>query len=134
MTMRLGSLLAVMCVVLGCRGDSASMAAPSPGAARGSAALPPDRQCLAANVCGVWSGCALIATDAPGRWSIVQAEKLGRDAAVTVENVCTNGAACTAAKAIPKGVVCVTSRPVQVAPPTYACGWDGVRCQTVSKP
>lgn len=138
MSARIATLLVCAAAIAACRNDGARStpaisSTGAPTSASGSAPRPADHQCLAVNICGQWSGCAVVAQDGPGRWSIARGDKVGPDAAVTVENVCTSGAQCIAAKAIPKGAVCTTTTPLYVAPPEYACVWDGASCHTAPK-
>jgi len=94
-----------------------------------SRTLPADQQCLPAMICDAWSGCALIAGN-----QVVAADQLRAGEPVRVENGCTTGATCIAAKATPAGTQCpLRGIPPKIDPPPYACAWDGTACRRQAK-
>jgi hypothetical protein len=129
--------LCALCAAAACRGDAAGThAAPaseSAGGAGGSA--PAGQRCLPAMICDQWAGCALIARDAQGAWSVIAADRLKPGEPVRVENACTTGASCEAAKAAPRDVACPpTETPPIISPPDYACVWERGSCASRKRP
>lgn len=93
-------------------------------------ALPAGQQCLPAMICDAWSGCAIVAGG-----KVIAAERLPAGEPVRVENACSNGVTCTAAKATPAGTPCPPRGiPPVIEPPSYTCVWDGAACRSQPKP
>ena len=112
---------------LACNGDLAAKRPAEPATAS-SAALPADQQCLPANICERWAGCALVARG-PQWWTVIAADEFPAGEPVEVKNLCPGATACNAARGIPKGASCPDLRtPVLVQPPPYTCVWDGRAC------
>ena len=124
---------AVMVLALAaCRGDGPHGApAPPSGTPQSSEAAPlAEHQCLPAMICDEWAGCALVAKDPQGRWSVVVADRLPKGELVRVENGCTTGAMCLTAKAVPRGVTCAPHTiPPLISPPGYTCVRDASSCR-----
>jgi hypothetical protein len=81
-------------------------------------------------ICDAWSGCALIGGD-----KVVAADRLSVGEPVRVENGCTTGVTCTAAKAMPASTKCPPRGiPLLVEAPRYMCMWDGSACRSQPKP
>jgi hypothetical protein len=113
------------------RPDPLASALPSPSPSQSPPPKPTltELQCLPANVCDKWAGCALVGKDAAGHWQIASADALAPGDYVNVRSVCTNGSTCVAAQGVPKGVVCPpwTAVPM-IAPAGYACVSDAAGC------
>lgn len=112
-------------VALACASDPST----SSRTATPSQTLPSGQQCLPAMICDAWSGCALIAGN-----KVVAADQLPTGEPVRVENGCTTGATCTAAKATPAGTQCpLRGIPPKIDQPTYTCTWNGTACRSQPK-
>jgi hypothetical protein len=122
---RAAAALGLVALALACASDPPTSSRP----ATPSKTLPSGQQCLPAMICDAWSGCALIAGN-----KVVAADQLPAGEPVRVENGCTTGATCTAAKATPAGTQCpLRGIPPKIDPPTYACTWDGTACRSQPK-
>lgn len=135
-TTQLRVLFLGACLVLACRGDGVPTtgANPPPTApgANNSAALPANQQCLPAMICDEWAGCALVEKNPQGHWTVVvaEADRLRPAQVVSVENACTDGNNCQAAKAVPPGVTCAPHTiPPVIKKPDYACVWEKAICR-----
>jgi hypothetical protein len=115
-------LLAVVCA---CRGEPPPSSRPATGASPLPPPVPAGHQCLPAMICNDWVGCALVAAD-----KVVSADRLPAGQPVTIDNACTDGKRCVAARALPAGVACQPDKiPPRIAPPPYTCVWDGKACE-----
>ena len=111
-------------------GEPPSAAPPNAGDAAPRHALRDGQQCVPAMICDAWSGCALVAGG-----KVVAAERLPAGEPVRIENACSNGVTCTAAKATPAGTPCPPRGiPPVIEPPTYTCVWDGIACRSQPRP
>lgn len=127
MSPRCVALLALVLVAACQSADRAASAGTSTSAPAGAPAPPAlaaGQRCLPAMICDDWVGCALVAGD-----KVVSADRLPAGQPVTIDNACTTGATCIAARALPAGVVCAPHTvPPLIAPPPYTCVWDGKIC------
>jgi hypothetical protein len=137
----LQALLVGLAMTAACRGEPVPAAhGAAPGgdvaavpAGSGGAAAPAEQRCLPATICDQWAGCALVVKDPHGHWTVVAADRLKPGEPVRVENACTTGVSCPAAKAAPRDVTCPPiAVPPVISPPDYACVLDHASCRRSS--